>query len=617
MKNKLLLLLGIFLSLQTAANNMLVQNVTTTGNNAAAKTIQVQFDLSWDNSWRDGINWDAAWIFIKFKDVNGLWQHAQLNPTGFANGSGTANTVKVTSDKVGCWVYRSALGSGTFNASGMQLQWNYGLSGLNDVTGLEVRVFSTEMVYVPEGEFNCGKADYGKFYQEIGLEMGSYNGNLVVNQRLSPSVRLPSASYSTDVFKIKGNTGIDFNNDGVIENSNFPTGYNAFYVMKYEITQQQFVDMLNTCATSVVSQIASEITQYNSGYGMFLNEGIYYTASPNMSFSGFSSERYSAMKNWYGLRQITQLEMNKLSFGPLAPFNISGASPISNAGSLATGQTTFSNSGATYYGVQDIGGNLTEPVIPITQNNYIAVNGNGAPVISNEIYNNGKRYVLLSLGSSSSAFNYGSYNSNTNGYNGSGGANLCNCGSNLGNSEIILEGINTLNASQIKLSFIASKNCYGGKLSLFWSNDGVTWNSLSFNDVNQTNICSQYDVGSSTWDNINLGSAIQLPVEASNKSNIRIKFRFDDNNSSYNSGGSYSHYRIDDLYVSGVKSNGTNTLFFTNFGDFETSDYFLSSWIGGSNISMTKSKSNIINCCSAYSYSSSSYDGFRYCRSAE
>jgi hypothetical protein len=37
------------------ANNMLVQNVTTLGNDAVNKTIQVQFDISWDNSWHDTI----------------------------------------------------------------------------------------------------------------------------------------------------------------------------------------------------------------------------------------------------------------------------------------------------------------------------------------------------------------------------------------------------------------------------------------------------------------------------------------------------------------------------------------------------------------------------------
>ena len=161
MKTKFLLFTLFFLAaMQVKANNMLVKNVTTTGNNAANKTIQVQFDMSWDNSWRDGINWDAAWIFMKYKDANGLWQHVQLNTTGFANGTGTANTIQVGSDKVGAFVYRSAAGTGTFSSTSMQLQWNYGLSGLTSVTGLEVRVFAVEMVYVPQGDFNIAKGFY-------------------------------------------------------------------------------------------------------------------------------------------------------------------------------------------------------------------------------------------------------------------------------------------------------------------------------------------------------------------------------------------------------------------------------------------------------------------------
>ena len=115
MKTKLFLFfLMLIAATQMKANNMLVKNVTTTGDNAANKTIQVQFDMSWDNSWRDAINWDAAWIFMKYKDVNGNWQHVQLNTTGFANGTGTANTIQVGSDKVGAFVYRSAAGTGTY-----------------------------------------------------------------------------------------------------------------------------------------------------------------------------------------------------------------------------------------------------------------------------------------------------------------------------------------------------------------------------------------------------------------------------------------------------------------------------------------------------------------------
>ena len=72
MKKLLFAFVLTFIAGISFANNVLVQNVTTTGNNATNKTIQVQFDLSWDNSWRDAINWDAAWVFIKFKNASGV-----------------------------------------------------------------------------------------------------------------------------------------------------------------------------------------------------------------------------------------------------------------------------------------------------------------------------------------------------------------------------------------------------------------------------------------------------------------------------------------------------------------------------------------------------------------
>ena len=77
MKKSILLSLFISFCSLAFANNMLVQNVITLGNDAVNKTIQVQFDISWDNSWRDAINWDAAWIFMKFKYANGRQRHCQ------------------------------------------------------------------------------------------------------------------------------------------------------------------------------------------------------------------------------------------------------------------------------------------------------------------------------------------------------------------------------------------------------------------------------------------------------------------------------------------------------------------------------------------------------------
>jgi hypothetical protein len=215
---------------------------------------------------------------MKYKDANGNWQHVQLNTTGFANGTGTANTIQVGSDKVGAFVYRSAAGTGTFASTTMQLQWNYGLSGLTNVTGLEVRVFAIEMVYVSQGDFtirNDIAKGFFRNYCYIDLETGNpdyscrsyesetyylrplgiYGTTAVINSRLSPTFSYydPQNNWQSISIKIKGNSGIDYNNDGIIENSNYPTGFSPFYCYKYELTEQQYADFLNTLTTSQIT----------------------------------------------------------------------------------------------------------------------------------------------------------------------------------------------------------------------------------------------------------------------------------------------------------------------------------------------------------------------------
>jgi hypothetical protein len=73
-------------SLESAANNITVSSVSLTARNKTADYVQVQFNLSWNNSFRvttGPSNWDAAWVFIKFKvGVNGEWKHASISTTG-------------------------------------------------------------------------------------------------------------------------------------------------------------------------------------------------------------------------------------------------------------------------------------------------------------------------------------------------------------------------------------------------------------------------------------------------------------------------------------------------------------------------------------------------------
>lgn len=390
-KNYLLSILAVLtLVFNTSANNMLVQNVTTLNDNPTAKTVQVQFDLSWDNSWRDSINWDAAWIFLKFKDANGLWQHAKLNTNGFQNGSGTSNKVQVTSDNVGAWVYRDTRGSGTFNSTTMQLQWNYGLSGLTKVTGLEVRVFAVEMVYIPDGGFNCSNA----FFQNSSYKEYKFSApgdNLpVINTRLSPNFK----TTDKDSIRIKGDAGIDRNSDGIVDNQNYPIGYKAFFTYKYEMSEQQYADFLNTLTQQQITTLGVE------GTNIKISNGQYFSSTPNFACLNTKTETFLAYADWSGLRPISFLEYNKISWGPITPTKLLYNNNISsdftqsfkfifnnyNYNELIQyfqywNKTKIYNVGTipliSYFGVYDLMDQLFEPVISLSTINFDHTNGNG------------------------------------------------------------------------------------------------------------------------------------------------------------------------------------------------------------------------------------------------
>ena len=54
-----------------------IENLTTAPRDAS--TAFVRFDISWDKSWRDEKNHDAAWVFFKVRaDEKAEWQHLRL-----------------------------------------------------------------------------------------------------------------------------------------------------------------------------------------------------------------------------------------------------------------------------------------------------------------------------------------------------------------------------------------------------------------------------------------------------------------------------------------------------------------------------------------------------------
>src|SRR5688572_24329647 len=130
----------ISLAQQAFSNNIQVSNVRLTAQNTTDDFTMVEFDISWENSWRyvnGPANWDAAWIFVKYKiGSGGIWKHAWLHNTSHATCGSTSLTNglltpgaafnSTTNPVMGTFLYRSVPGSGTFDCQNVQLRWNYG-----------------------------------------------------------------------------------------------------------------------------------------------------------------------------------------------------------------------------------------------------------------------------------------------------------------------------------------------------------------------------------------------------------------------------------------------------------------------------------------------------------
>lgn len=421
------------------ANNIQVANISLENQDATAHYTFIEFDISWENSWRTSSvpnNWDAAWVFAKFSIAGGDWAHATLNTTGQVAPSGS--TIDVSSDGVGAFIYRSADGNGTISWTDARLQWNYGIDGVPDDASVEVRVYAIEMVFIPEGSYYLGDgASTNRFYQSDDPAVPY----LVTSEDLIPlSGGAPDQLYAMN--------GFDFPDILPQLGTEYPKGFQAIYCMKYEISQEQYVDFLNTL-TRVQQNTRTEtdisgLTPANYNFYIMADAELVQTGtntrngimapldlppspSPVTVYNNASSPPsnqiddgqnlpcnylnwmdVSAYMDWSGLRPATELEFEKICRGPNQSFagefvwgntnisdvNIPSSSlqninfpdesignPQENTG-MATYQETINygmlrcgifaassinhsrqETGAAYYGVMEMAGNLYEQVV--------------------------------------------------------------------------------------------------------------------------------------------------------------------------------------------------------------------------------------------------------------
>ncbi|MEO5968184.1 MAG: hypothetical protein ABIP68_05790, partial [Ferruginibacter sp.] len=211
--SQLLVALFLFIS-YSKANNIDVKNASLTNQNTTTHTTIINFDVSWENSWRTSTNennYDGAWIFVKYRK-NGTtdWRHATIKSTGNTPATGAA--FSVPTDNKGAFIYRSSNGIGNVNFTGNKLTWDYSVDGVLDNETVEIRVFALEMIYVPTGSFQLGSGGNETSAFKDGTSDTPYlvaNANAITTGTTSGSLNFNGAGSGTSI------------------PATFPTGYNA------------------------------------------------------------------------------------------------------------------------------------------------------------------------------------------------------------------------------------------------------------------------------------------------------------------------------------------------------------------------------------------------------
>jgi formylglycine-generating enzyme required for sulfatase activity len=304
------------------------------------------------------------------------------------------------------------------------------------------------MVYVPQGAFYAGDnaASSAAFKQGSSDNdpwyIGSESAISVTNSTgtAGGTGNEPTGSvyyYTTDNSSNDDATGAAFSIP-----AEFPKGYKAFYVMRYEVTQEQWRDFFNSLPTTGSARTNRDITSStNAGKnsdGLVQRNNISWDSSSpssnatlpdrnspngetycNVAMSYTSWDDMLAYLDWAGLRPMTELEYEKACRGTATQVsgeyawgstNITGATGFTNTGkvnelpsssganavfdngvsgpvrigsfaSLNYGGASRELSGSGYYGVMELSGSLREQAVSVgnsTGRAYTGAHGDGA-----------------------------------------------------------------------------------------------------------------------------------------------------------------------------------------------------------------------------------------------
>ena len=236
--------------------------------------------------------------------------------------TGSVLQVDAVTDGMGVFIRRSAVGNGNITTETITLALQTAANAADNF-----QVFGIEMVYVPQGNFIIGD----------GSSTYTFNGTTITAAIQASGIGAANA-YQASSYGSAGSLP-----------GTYPHGYDGFYCMKYEISQEQYASFLNSLsftqqATRTNSSPASAVGTYpmqtappnnarngirikTTGaamitpavYGCDLNaNGTFDEAADgnNLACNWLSWADLMAYLDWSGLRPMTEFEYEKACRGP-------------------------------------------------------------------------------------------------------------------------------------------------------------------------------------------------------------------------------------------------------------------------------------------------------------
>ena len=382
-----------FSALECGANNIRIEGPVSTRVSGGVAT--TTFTVKWDNSWRDVHNWDAAWIFLKYKNMQNPWMPVKIKASGNTlTGNFKYENASPNPELTGVFVHRSTIGEGEADVT-CSVKWATPYTQEQfDNEDVLVLVQALEMVYIP----------YGAFYVGDGVSQGSF----------------PVTSVGGEEEMKAGSTTLA---------NTYPKGYQAFYCMKYEVSQEQYATFLNMLTYAQQQAMIPGLTNLQAGDYIFgakdapsfrngiivsqVDPGKAYLFDNNLTLDANYGEpndgkslacNYMCVNDmlayaaWAGLRPMSELEFEKVCRRPFphrpdarelawnSAEGIDAVTSVSNGGEanervlsgnvnagsrltpagpvrcgvFATNATSQRSAGASYWGVMEMSGNVKE-----------------------------------------------------------------------------------------------------------------------------------------------------------------------------------------------------------------------------------------------------------------